>query len=234
MTKKSIGILGGMGPLATADLFRKIVLMTKAERDSDHIRIYIDDNCFIPDRTGAILRGGENPLPQMRDSLSKLQACGADCIIMPCNTAHYFLPELKKDAKVPFISILEATADYCREMYPGKTACILGTAATLDMKLYDNALSAKGVNYVTPSDEGKKTLMRIIYDCVKAGRPVEECRADFEAVIAEGLGKGADYFVLGCTELPIAADELKLPYLFADPTYALARAAILYCGYETV
>ena len=111
MTKKSIGILGGMGPLATADLFRKIVLMTKAERDSDHIRIYIDDNCFIPDRTGAILRGGESPLPQMRDSLSKLQACGADCIIMPCNTAHYFLPELKKDASVPFISILEATAD---------------------------------------------------------------------------------------------------------------------------
>lgn len=223
-----------MGPLATADLFKKIVLMTKAEKDNDHIRIYIDDNCRIPDRTGAILRGGENPLPQMRDSLSKLESCGADCIIMPCNTAHYFLPELKKDAHVPFISILESTADYCLEMFPGKTACILGTAATLDMKLYDNALSAKGVRFVTPSEEGKKTLMRIIYEVVKAGRPVEECRADFEAVIAEGREKGADYFILGCTELPIAADELKLPYEFADPTYALARAAIHFCGYETV
>ncbi|MBR4304526.1 MAG: aspartate/glutamate racemase family protein, partial [Clostridia bacterium] len=109
-----------------------------------------------------------------------------------------------------------------------------GTAATLDMKLYDNALKAKGVKFVTPSEEGKKSLMRIIYDVVKAGKPVEECRADFEAVIAEGLKNGADYFILGCTELPIAADELHLPYLFADPTYALARAAIHFCGYETV
>ena len=220
--------------MATADLFKKIVLMTKADCDNDHIRIYIDDNSSIPDRTGAILRGGENPLPQMRDSLKKLEGCGADCIIMPCNTAHYFLPELKKEAKVPFISILESTADYCLEMFPKKTACILGTAATLDMKLYDNALSAKGVKFVTPSEEGKKTLMRIIYECVKAGRPVEECRADFEKVIAEGIKNGADYFILGCTELPIAADELKLPYDFADPTYALARAAIHFCGYETI
>ena len=234
MSKKAIGILGGMGPLATADLFKKIVLMTKAECDNDHIRIYIDDNSSIPDRTGCILRGGENPLPYMRDSLGKLESCGADCIIMPCNTAHYFLPELKKDAHVPFISILESTADYCKEMFPGKTACILGPAATLEMQLYDKALETKGVPYVTPSEEGKKALMRIIYDVVKAGKPVEECRADFEAVIAEGIKNGADYFILGCTELPIAADELKLPYNFADPTYALARAAILFCGYETV
>ena len=97
--KKSIGILGGMGPLATADLFRKIVLLTDAARDNDHIRVYIDDNASIPDRTAAILSGGADPLPAMTDSLRKLEACGADCIIMPCNTAHYFLPRLQ--APVP-------------------------------------------------------------------------------------------------------------------------------------
>ena len=102
--KKTIGILGGMGPLATADLFRKIVTMTKAGCDNDHIRIYIDDNASIPDRTAAILSGGKDPTPIMADSLKKLEACGADCIIMPCNTAHYFLPRLQAMTEVPFLS----------------------------------------------------------------------------------------------------------------------------------
>ena len=110
MPKKSIGILGGMGPLATADLFRKIVTLTDAARDNDHIRIYIDDNATIPDRTAAILEGGPSPLPAMTDSLRKLESCGADCLVMPCNTAHYFLPQLQSLTKVPFLSMLQATA----------------------------------------------------------------------------------------------------------------------------
>ncbi|MBS6845315.1 MAG: aspartate/glutamate racemase family protein [Firmicutes bacterium] len=85
--KKTIGILGGMGPLATADLFRKITLLTKASCDNDHIRVYIDSNAQIPDRTAAILHGGKDPLPQMRAALHSLEACGASCVIMPCNTA---------------------------------------------------------------------------------------------------------------------------------------------------
>ncbi|MBQ7006202.1 MAG: aspartate/glutamate racemase family protein, partial [Oscillospiraceae bacterium] len=84
--KKALGILGGMGPLATADLFTKIVTMTNAESDREHIRIYIDNNSQITDRTAAILHGGENPLPYMTESAQKLEAVGADCIIMPCNT----------------------------------------------------------------------------------------------------------------------------------------------------
>ena len=91
-SQKIIGILGGMGPLATADLFRKIVLLTDAEADRDHIRVCIDSNAQIPDRTAAILSGGEDPVPEMADALRNLERCGADCILMPCNTAHYFLP----------------------------------------------------------------------------------------------------------------------------------------------
>ncbi len=106
--KKTIGILGGMGPLATADLFRKIVLMTRAGSDNEHIRIYIDNNSQIPDRTGAILSGGTDPVPQMSDALRHLEACGADCIIMPCNTAHYFLPRLQEQTTVPVISMPQA------------------------------------------------------------------------------------------------------------------------------
>ena len=93
--EKTIGILGGMGPLATADLFRKITLLTDAARDNDHIRVYIDSNARIPDRTAAILSGGKDPVPEMASALRSLEACGASCVIMPCNTAHYFLPRLQ-------------------------------------------------------------------------------------------------------------------------------------------
>ena len=149
--KKSIGILGGMGPLATADLFRKIVLLTDAARDNDHIRIYIDDNASIPDRTAAILSGGADPLPAMTDSLRKLEACGADCIIMPCNTAHYFLPRLQALTDVPFLSMLEASASACRARFPGRTAAVLATKGTLAAGLYQQVLTAQQVPFLVPA-----------------------------------------------------------------------------------
>ena len=142
---KTIGILGGMGPLATADLFRKITCLTKASCDNDHIRVYIDSNARIPDRTAAILSGGTNPVPEMTSALRHLEACGADCIIMPCNTAHYFLPQLQAKTETPFLSMLAATAKTCAAKFPGKTAAILGTKGTLATGLYDRALEGEGV-----------------------------------------------------------------------------------------
>lgn len=230
--KKSIGILGGMGPLATADLFQKIVLMTEAGSDREHIRIYIDNNAQIPDRTAAILRGGEDPLPEMTSALRHLEACGADCVIMPCNTAHYFLPALQARTDLPFISMLEATAKACAELYPGKTACILATRGTLDMGLYTKALDAQGVASMMPDEAGKDVLMTAIYDGVKGGRDLETLRKPIEALLAQMTAQGADYFILGCTELPIVQQVLQLPGVFIDPTAELAKAAIRFCGYS--
>ena len=230
--KKSIGILGGMGPLATADLFRKIVLMTDAACDNDHVRIYIDDNASIPDRTAAILSGGADPLPAMTDSLRKLEACGADCIIMPCNTAHYFLPRLQALTEVPFLSMLEATAKACAARFPGKTAAVLATKGTLAAGLYQAALEKEGVPFLLPSETEQDALMRVIYDGVKAGKGPEDYRADMESVVAALTVRGADYFILGCTELPLAAQALSLPQPTVDPTAELAKAAIRFCGYH--
>jgi len=230
--KKTIGILGGMGPLATADLFRKIVTMTKAGCDNDHIRIYIDDNASIPDRTAAILSGGQDPTPIMADSLKKLEACGADCIIMPCNTAHYFLPRLQAMTQVPFLSMLEATAKTCAAAFPGKTAAILATKGTLATGLYEEALKAQGVRYLVPNAEEQDALMRVIYDGVKADAAPEAYRADMEGVMETLAARGADYFILGCTELPVAADLLELTQPMIDPTTELAKAAITFCGYQ--
>ena len=223
---KSIGILGGMGPMATADLFQKIVALTKADSDNDHIRIYIDNNPQIP----AILSGGADPVPAMTESLRKLEACGADCIVMPCNTAHYFLDRLQPETKIPFISILESTAKACAAAHPGKTACILATTGTLCTGIYEKALSQEGVAYLLPGDRHREILMDGIYR-IKAGERLTD-PAPFQGMLEDLQAAGADYFILGCTELPLAVEQLSLSGSFVDPTLELAKAAIRFCGGE--
>lgn len=229
--KKTIGILGGMGPLATADLFQKIVLLTKADTDREHIRVYIDSNANIPDRTAAILSGGEDPVPEMASALRHLEACGADCIIMPCNTAHYFLPRLQAMTEIPFLSILTAAAEACKAQFPGKTVGILATRGTLAANLYQEALAQAGVPYLVPDAPAQDTLMRVIYDGVKAGKGPDSYRADFLTVLEQMSAGGAEVFLLGCTELPLAAEALNIALPTVDPTAELAKAAIRFCGY---
>lgn len=228
--KKTIGILGGMGPLATADLFRKIVTMTQASCDNDHIRVYIDSNSAIPDRTAAILSGGQDPVAEMSDALRHLEACGADCIVLPCNTAHYFLPRLQAMTEVPFLSMLEAAAKACAREYPGKTAAILATKGTLATGLYEEALKAEQVSCIVPDEGEQDALMRIIYEGVKAGAAPESYRQDMEFVLNSLAAKGADLFILGCTELPLAFQLLQRQECAVDPTAELAKTAILFCG----
>ena len=229
--KKTIGRLGGMGPLATADLFQKIVLLTKADTDREHIRVYIDSNANIPDRTAAILSGGEDPVPEMASALRHLEACGADCIIMPCNTAHYFLPRLQAMTKIPFLSILTAAAEACKAQFPGKTVGILATRGTLAANLYQEALAQAGVPYLVPDAPAQDALMRVIYDGVKAGKGPDSYRADFLTVLEQMSAGGAEVFLLGCTELPLAAEALNIALPTVDPTAELAKASIRFCGY---
>jgi len=229
--KKTIGILGGMGPMATADLFEKIVSLTQAERDDEHIRVYIDSNAAIPDRTAAILSGGADPVPAMADSLKKLEACGADCVVMPCNTAHYFLPRLAQLTKLPFISMIKAAAEACRERFPGKTVGILATTGTLAAGLYQEDLAAAGLPFLVPDEGEQSALMEIIYGGVKAGAPPERYREALLSVTEGLMKRGADYFLLACTELPLAFQALGLGLPQVDPTEELAKAAIRFCGY---
>ena len=195
--KKTIGILGGMGPLATADLFQKITLLTEAETDRDHIRVYIDSNANIPDRTAAILSNGPDPVPEMASALRNLEACGADCVIMPCNTVG-----------------------------------ILATKGTLSAQLYQNALGEAGVPYLTPEAAEQDALMRVIYDGVKSGKGPDAYRADLLTVVEHMMTRGAGVFLLGCTELPLAAEAVGLTVPAVDPTAELAKAAIRFCGFR--
>ena len=226
---KTLGILGGMGPMATADLYRKIVALTPAVCDNDHIRVIIDSNARIPDRTAAILHGGADPVPEMLSALRNLQACDVDCIIMPCNTAHCFLPALQRETDIPFLSMPAVAAEACAARYPGKTAAILATDGTIRTGLYDRALEEHGVPFLHPDPAEQATVMHLIYDVVKASKPIPPEQACWEGLLASLRGRGADYFILGCTELPVLADELRAEGPFLDPTTELARAAVRFC-----
>ena len=127
--KKTIGIMGGMGPLATADLLIKITTATAADSDNEQIRVYIDCDCAIPDRTSAILHGGPDPVPEMTSALRNLEKCGADCIVMACNTAHYFLPRLQALTDTPILDMPAITAERCAALYPGNTAALPAPSA---------------------------------------------------------------------------------------------------------
>ena len=229
--KKSIGIIGGMGPLAGADLLIKITTATRADCDREHIRVFLDSNAAIPDRTEAILHGGRDPVPEMADSLVRLERCGADCVLMACNTAHYFLPRLRELTRLPILDMLSITAKRCAQRYPGKRAAVLSTTGTLLTGLYDRALEREGVEFLHPDEKQQTWLMHLIYDVVKATRPMQPEEESWTRLLEDLRQRGADYFILACTELPIVANTLQDEGPFVDPTEELAREAVLFCGY---
>lgn len=228
--KKIIGIIGGMGPLATADLFEKIIRATDAARDQDFPHVIVDCNTDIPDRTAAILMDGEDPVPQLVRSASTLAAAGADVLIMPCNTAHWFYDDLCLRTHLPVLHMLRLTADHL-ERTGVNAVGLLATDGTIQTGIYENLLSGRGIRVIKPDAPGQRRVMSAIYDGVKAGNlgaiDVAALRCTLDAMIAQG----AECFVLGCTELPIVFAQCELPYPVADPTQILAEAAVSFAGY---
>ena len=227
---KKLGILGGMGPLATCDLFRKVVENTRAACDNDHIHIIIDNNSAIPDRTAAILKGGDDPLPQMKASLQRLTDAGADVVIMGCNTAHYFYDALGEGCTVERLNMLYETMAYLKKQGI-KKAGLLASSGTVESGIYARAAEKYGIKLVVPEGEAQEAVMGVIYDGVKAGVTDYDTNR-FKTVVADLMTKGAETMILGCTELPLAMEMYSLNFPAADPTLILARAAIVACGYE--
>lgn len=226
--RKAIGILGGIGPLATCDLMEKIIRHTDAQCDQDHIHIFVDCNTSIPDRTAAIMDKGKDPLPEMVKSAVRLQLMGADALIMPCNTAHFYLKQVQEYVDIPVLSILRETASYLRKQGI-QTAAVLATDGTVKMGLYEEALVEEGITPIYPDAEEQAQIMSLIYDCVKAGKPCTE--PDKIIRMCNHLKQqGAQCLILGCTELPVAFLGLDVNIPTVDPTQILAKAAIRFAG----
>lgn len=226
---KTIGIVGGMGPLAGADLFLKITRLTSAATDQEHLHILLDSNTAIPDRTAAILQGGPSPLPQLLQSCRRLEEAGAELLLLACNTAHYYYDELQPSIRGTLLHMPRETARFCRRA-GYRRAALLATDGTAQSGVYARELAREGVEQLLPGPQDQAFVMSLIYGYVKAGREDMPAQPLLDALTRLERA-GAEAFILGCTELPLAFERLGLltPRTL-DPTNILARRAIEEAG----
>ncbi len=226
---KTLGILGGLGPMSSVYFYEMLTVHTKAERDQEHLNILLSSRADTPDRTDFILgRSSQNPIYTMKAEVAKLVGAGADIIAIPCNTAHSFYEQLSADAPVPVINIIRQTALFCRREGV-KKAGILATEGTIASGAYEEIFNLAGIECISPADEEQKIISDIIYGGIKRGMPPNE--EAFSKVTDKLLNMGCDRLILGCTELSLikrtgALDAL----LFVDSLEVLAYSAIKMCG----
>ncbi|MFH0910247.1 MAG: amino acid racemase, partial [Planctomycetota bacterium] len=231
---RTVGIIGGMGPDATVDLFRRIVDLTPARGDPDHIRILIDNNPQIPDRTPSIEGHGPSPLPALLAMARGLIASGADFLAIPCNTAHHWYDELASAVEAPILHMIRLAALQAQKRFPAvKRYGLLATTGAIRSGLYQAAFGEKSLDLLLPTPEEQKTLVTpAIYgpDGVKGGHTAGLPRARIDQAVTALLSRGAEGIVLGCTELPLLyhGDYPENVRAWVDPTEILAQTCVDY------
>ncbi|MGF1663108.1 MAG: aspartate/glutamate racemase family protein [Kineosporiaceae bacterium] len=208
-----IGVLGGIGPLATAFFLERVVRLTDAARDQDHVDLVVLQHATVPDRTDFLLgRSGDDPGPVLAADARRLAAWGATAIVLPCNTADAFRDRLLAAVDVPVVSIVERTVTAALAGGPVEAVGVLATEGTVAAGVYAREIAERGGRQVLPSEDDQRLVMEIIYGQVKRGQPSDA--GTLRAVVGRLREAGAERVVLGCTELSVAAGEHGL---LADP-----------------
>jgi aspartate racemase len=224
---RMLGVLGGMGPLASAQFMIRLTLLTPATRDQDHIPTILWSDPRVPDRTVGSLAGSDDPLPWLLRGIEGLKRAGCSAIAIPCNTAHGWYEAMCDAADMPILHIVDAAASELRRMgVPGGLIGVMGTQATLAMRLYQDRLGALGWDCIVPTQAEMDRLVSPAIALVKANRVAEAYPPLAEAVRSLGA-RGAAAVVLGCTEIPLGIQAGAPPGVpTVDTIDALARAAI--------
>ena len=226
MVKRSRpGIIGGMGPMATALFLKMIIEMTDARTDQEHVDLVIEHCPGIPDRTAFILGESKaDPFPMILAAGRHLIEAGADQIVIPCVTAHYFRERLEQILKVPLMDGVEETAAALHEMGV-QSAGILATEGTVRAGIFEDAMRRQGIRTIYPEAGLQKQVTALIFDRVKAGRGDDGDA--LVSVVTEMKRSGAEAVVLGCTELSVLADGQTVPADCADVLRILARSVVM-------
>jgi aspartate racemase len=226
MTDRIIGILGGMGPEATADFYREIIRMTPAKADQDHLPIIIYADPRVPERTQAILHGGEDPLPHLIRGAVALEKAGAGILAIPCNTAHYYLSRIGPNVSIPILNMIEETYKSIRARTGDiRRVGLLATIGTIRSGVYDEVFARRDVEVVVPEAADQERLQQAIFQ-VKAGS-YDRARQDiFEGIGSVLVAAGAQVVILGCTEIPLGFDTSRVEYPVVNATRVLAQAAV--------
>ena len=225
--RKILGVIGGLGPIATAHFMELVINMTDVDRDQEHLPMIVYNMPFIPDRTAYILDNTkENPLPKMLEIGRTLQEQGATCIAVPCVTAHYFMDSLEDGIRTPLINGVRETVAHLKENGITKVG-IMATDGTIRSGIFRKELENQGLVAIAPSTDAQKDVMHLIFNNVKAGKPAE---MDRFLSAAEDLRKqGAEAIILGCTELSLIKRDHKIGPGFIDAMEVLARQSVLSC-----
>ena len=226
-TPKTIGILGGMGPEATADLFRRIIRATPAKCDQEHLHILIDNDPSVADRTASILAGDVEPVvAKLIEMARRLEAAGADLLVMPCNTAHAFLERVQPQVSVHFIDMIDEPAGAIRRRHPAvRTVGLLATTGTLRTRLYHERCERNGVLVMQPVDVQQERVMAALH-AVKSDGPGAEAKRALSEEAAALTNVGVEAIIAGCTEIPLALTQEDVAVPLINPTEELAQAAV--------
>lgn len=228
MTRRRLGVLGGMGPAASALFYRMVTERTAASCDQEHIDLLLWSCASMPDRTACLLAGREEELYRKLLSETRLlEQAGCTALAIPCNTSHVFAPRLKQDLTIPLVNMVEAAADEAKRR-GWRRAAIFATDGTVRNGLYQKACADRGLAVAVPDGEVQRQVMHIIYDGVKAGGRITI--ADLMPLIEWRERNGCDGSILACTELSVVRERLDLDDTWGDAMLALADAAILACG----
>ncbi len=223
-----LGVIGGLGPMATAYFLELVVRMTDAARDQDHLDMIIFNTPSTPDRTAYILgRSMVSPVGPMIATGRSLAELGADVIAIPCITAQYFYDELAEAISRPILHTIRETAEHLRQCGV-RAAGIAATDGTIAARLFQKELDAYGIRSIIPSERAQRHVMELIYDDIKAGIPPD--MGKFGDAAEELRRNGAEAVILGCTELSLIKRDYPLGPGYLDAMEVLAKAAVESCG----
>lgn len=226
----SLGVIGGLGPMATAYFMELVVKMTRAETDQEHLDMIIYNSPGIPDRTAYILgKSADNPLPAIISLGQKLKEQNVSCIAIPCITAHYFHQRIQEGIGLPVIHAIRDTADLLKAAEISRVG-IMATDGTIQSGIFQREIEAAGMKALLPTKDIQELVTSLIYDDVKAGRTPDMDK--FSKVRTALFEQGSQIIVLGCTELSVIKKDFDLGPGFIDAMEVLARSSIRRCGKE--
>ncbi|MDY5435142.1 aspartate/glutamate racemase family protein [Peptostreptococcus porci] len=224
-----VGVLGGLGPMATVYFYDLVVEMTDAKNDQEHVDMIIMNRASTPDRTAYIIgKSDSSPLDVLIKDARRLEKSGANFLVLTCNTAHYFYKEISESISIPLLNMIEETVDYAIDQKHKKIG-ILATTGNIKTELYQNMCRQKGVDFFVLDEEYQNKVMKIIYDDVKAGKKAN--MKEFDEIIDKVKENGCDCVILGCTELSIIKKDENLDdNFFVDSSEVLAMNTIIKSG----
>lgn len=233
--RKTIGILGGMGPEATAHFFNLIIRHTAAAKDQDHVSVLIYSLPQIPERTPAILGRGPSPVPLLRRGIRALARAGADFIVIPCISAHAFLEEIRRTSPVPILSLVEEALAGAKKMRPRpKRVALLASTGTVQSRLFANPFAAAGIETIVPTEKEQARVMEAVFGRrgVKAGFTEGRPRKTVLDIAGRLIRRGAEAIIAGCTEIPLVLGDEDIPVPLIEPMRFAARVSIARAGYS--